>query len=119
MVIATVQEMQSVEMVLTALEKAAKKATAHESVAPLTIDFSKWPHLHKTAYWARAYLVVAYHNVRKPKEIVIEVEVPEAWFQSLFPNQGIDASTKEAGNCKWLMFIHPPGRLVLKARKEP
>lgn len=56
---------------------------------------------------------------RKPKEIVIEVEVPEAWFQSLFPNQGIDASTKEAGNCKWLMFIHPPGRLVLKARKEP
>lgn len=58
------------------------------------------------------------HEHRKPKELVIEVEVPAEWFRSLFPDKGIDVSTKEASSCKWLMFIHPPGRLVLKARKE-
>ena len=52
---------------------------------------------------------------RKPKELVIEVEVPKGWIQVAYSKA---FSHSIEGYEIDLEFGNPPGRLVLKARKE-
>lgn len=51
---------------------------------------------------------------RKPKKEVIEIEVPLDWIAGLNGQWG-ETNTPEV---LVRTFLHPPGRLVLKARKE-